>query len=84
MDDTTLIKWDRAVLGVDGNAGFALLGPDIQEGEAEFVPIDDCPIPDSRKDEKEAWAATQALRRLERRLGRRLSYYLGPSHPRHR
>ena len=27
---------ERAELGVDGNCGFALVGPDLQVGEAEF------------------------------------------------
>ena len=34
-----LAEYGRVELGVDGNAGFALLGPDLQEGEAEFVEI---------------------------------------------
>jgi len=72
-----------AILGVDGNAGFALIGPDLQEGESEFVCIDDAPPRWTRKDQKECWAATQALRRLEARLGFRVGYYVGPSHPMH-
>jgi hypothetical protein len=32
-------QYGRAVLGIDGNAGFALLGGDLQEGEAEFVEV---------------------------------------------
>lgn len=34
------MKMRRALVGVDGNCGFALLGEDIQSGEAEFVEID--------------------------------------------
>jgi len=30
---------ERAQLFVDGNCGMALLGPDLQEGWSEFVPI---------------------------------------------
>lgn len=30
---------ERAELGIDGNCGFALLGENIQDGEAEFVEI---------------------------------------------
>ena len=76
------MTYERAELGIDGNAGFALLGPDIQEGEAEFVKV---PPEDGVKSlhDRECWAATQAYRALEKRLGRRLSYYIGPSHPRH-
>lgn len=31
--------YDRCELGIDGSHAFALLGADIQEGEAEFVQI---------------------------------------------
>ena len=30
---------ERAEIGIDGNCGFALLGEDLQVGEAEFVEI---------------------------------------------
>lgn len=67
---------NRAELGVDGNCGFALLGPDLQEGESEFVEIvapDDGDI-----------ASRKALQKLRDRLGRPdLSYFIGPSHPKH-
>lgn len=70
---------ERAELGIDGNCGFALLGPDIQAGEAEFVEI-------TPTDRGEYWdqrtAAFEALRRLRARLNKpELSYYIGPSHP---
>lgn len=88
---------ERAELGIDGNCGFALLGPDIQEGEAEFVEIrsvDESKIPGGRHE----WftgevrslhtqgaklaACKQALEKLRTRLNRpELSYYFGPSHP---
>lgn len=86
MTDATpaanMAKYDRAELGIDGNAGFALLGPDLQEGEAEFVEVV------QRKDEPlhiaECRAATAAFAKLKERLGLpTLSYYIGPSHPRH-
>ncbi len=72
----------RAELGVDGNAGFALLGENIQEGECEFVEVVQA------KDEPlhiaECRAATEAYKRLKERLGLpHLSYWIGPSHPRH-
>ncbi len=78
-------KWKgtTATLGIDGNAGFALVGPDLQEGEAEFVCIDDAPERWTALRDKQCWAATQALRRLEARLGGRLGYYVSPSHPMH-
>jgi hypothetical protein len=76
------IEYKRAELGVDGNAGFALLGPDIQAGEAEFVTLN------QREDEllsiAERRAAKQALSKLRERLDMpNLSYYIGSSYPGH-
>lgn len=82
----------RAELGVDGNAGFALLGEDLQVGEAEFVEIA-LPLEaskDPHRYHKAEWvraatiAATKAYRALKARLSDRdFTYYLGPSHPDH-
>ena len=36
---------ERAHLGIDGNCGFALLGVNLQEGEAEFVEIEPISVP---------------------------------------
>lgn len=72
--------FERAELGVDGNCGFALLGEDIQAGEAEFVEV--MKRPGEHIDYARERAATRAYRKLEARLGRRLSYYIGTSHPR--
>lgn len=73
---------ERAIIGIDGNAGFALLGEDLQVGESEFVVV---PGEDGELNlsQRECWAATQAFRALEKRLGRQLSYELAPSHPRY-
>jgi hypothetical protein len=74
----------RAELGVDGNCGFALLGEDIQVGEAEFVEFaTDAPKGSSQWERAAEHAATKALHKLEARLNKKLSYYIGPSHPRH-
>lgn len=83
---------ERAELGVDGNAGFALLGEDLQSGEAEFAAIG-LPLEaskDPNRYHKSEWvsaakrATTAAYRALQARLpGRKFSYYLGPSHPDH-
>src|ERR1017187_4496114 len=83
---------ERAELGVDGNAGFALLGENIQDGEAEFVEID-LPIEASKDPDryhKSEWvreakiAINRAHRALKARLpDRKFSYYLGNSHPDH-
>jgi hypothetical protein len=63
----------------DGNAGGALMGENIQDGESEFVCIDDCPLneygrPIHTGTSVFRWACTQALRRLEKRIGQRLGY----------
>jgi hypothetical protein len=83
---------ERAELGVDGNCGFARLGPDLQEGEAEFVEIA-LPVEASKDPNRyhhSEWvsaaktAATTAYRKLKARLAdRQFSYYLGSSHPDH-
>ena len=67
------IEYDRAELGVDGDHAFALLGPNIQEGEAEFIPCNR---------DNYALAAKEAFATLRARLVMpELSYYIGPSHP---
>ena len=75
----------RALLGIDGNCGFALLGDDIQSGEAEFVeiiPVD--PYGDELPSAAACRAATKAYRRLMDRLPDEVfSYRLDPSHPRY-
>ena len=75
---------ERAEIGVDGNCGFALLGEDLQQGEAEFVLIDTAAQKYSSEWEDAACrAATKALSNLHKRLpDKHFSYYLGPSHPR--
>jgi hypothetical protein len=78
-----LADYGRAHLGIDGNCGFALLGPDIQEGEAEFVEIAPtreaayhAPLGDKLT------ACKSALQKLRDRLNLpNLSYYFGESHP---
>jgi hypothetical protein len=45
---------DRAELGIDGNCGFALIGADLQEGEAEFVeiePVNSTLLPNTRHEQ---------------------------------
>ena len=81
----------RAELGVDGNCGFALLGPDIQAGEAEFVEIrygsNDATHSDRLEMAERAHEATlsackTALVSLRKRLNApNMRYYFGPSHP---
>lgn len=75
---------ERAELGVDGDHAFALLGEDIQSGEAVFVKVENGDAWRTMdKVAAERRAATKALRQLSEKLGRPLSYYIGPSHPDH-
>lgn len=74
---------ERAELGIDGNCGFARLGENIQEGEAEFEEII-CDSPKWTSDYCNAAkrAINIAHRRLKARLApREFSYYLGESYP---
>lgn len=71
------LKYGRAQLGIDGNCGFALLGVDLQEGEAEFSEVREPGGVDSQLS-----ASKRALCQLRERLGMPdLGYYFGPSHP---
>jgi hypothetical protein len=72
----------RAELGIDGNCGFALLGENIQDGEAEFVEV--VQMKDEPLHIAESRAATKAYNQLKARLGLpHLSYFIGTSHPRY-
>lgn len=75
----------RAVLGVDGNCGFALLGDDLQSGEAEFVEIvSGDPVGTKEWAEAASRASTTAYRKLQDRLSdQQFSYRLDESHPRY-
>lgn len=71
---------ERAELGIDGNCGFALLGPNIQEGEAEFEEFSgDLHTTEGAKAAKRA--INRAYQRLKARINRPISYFLGESHP---
>ena len=67
-------------LSIDGNAGCALLGPDLQEGEAEFVTIDETEFNDGYRNAARR-ACVRALRALQKRCypddGFSLPYYTG-------
>lgn len=72
----------RAELGVDGNAGFALLGEDLQSGEAEFETIKtDAAKYSSEWEQAAKRAINLAFQRLKARIDEPISYYLGTSHP---
>ncbi len=72
------VNYTRAELGIDGNAAYALLGLNLQVGEAEFVTVE-MTDDDEYLSHAEMRAAKQALARLRARLGMpELSYYLGP------
>lgn len=55
-------------LSVDGNAGCALLGPDLQEGEAEFEVIDEAEKNDGYEPAARR-AIIRAFNRLKARCG---------------
>ena len=74
-----LAAYGRAELGIDGNCGYALLGPDLQQGEAEFWEIKQ---PNTNETLAQCFACRIALQRLRDRLNLpQLSYYFGTSHP---
>ena len=68
----------RAVLSVDGDSACALLGENLQEGEAEVVKIE---YTEGKNDYNgyiyERRAAFEALHRLRNRLGMHITYALG-------
>jgi hypothetical protein len=73
---------ERAELGIDGNCGFALIGENLQEGEAEFEEF--AGDPKTSEGMRQAkLAINRAYQRLKGRIGRPISYYLGESHPDH-
>ena len=87
----------RALIGIDENCGFALLGPNIQEGEVEFVEIDATEPEEGNRYYSTEWreaaerAASEALAALRARLGATnrtdpntwITYALDESHPRY-
>lgn len=73
---------ERAELGIDGNCGFALVGADLQVGEAEFEEIRGTELnPDPTSAGAKKQAISRAFTRLKARIGKPISYYLGRSHP---
>ena len=75
---------DRALLRVDGDHAFALLGSDIQSGEVEFVKVEsDALVGTSEWISAASAAATKAYRKLQARLNKpNMTYALDRSHPR--
>ncbi len=69
---------ERALLFVDGNAGCALLGEDLQSGEVEFVKIDHEATRGTGKYPAKI-ACTRAYRRLKARLPNREFSYVWQS-----
>jgi hypothetical protein len=75
---------DRVWLSMDGNAGCALLGENIQEGECEFVTIDAVHVKEYGQYRAEKIAINRAFTALKKRLGREtMPYYIAPGHPDH-
>ena len=73
------MRLERAVLSIDGNCGCALLGDNLQEGEAEFVEI--VPRADEHLYHAEVRACWAALNNLRKRLGRPITYAWHPRKP---
>ena len=80
---------NTAVLNIDGNCGFALIGRNIQEGECAFVCVDgfhesvlneDGSVDPYQLKKAEKWAMSQALRNLKKRLGYSFGYYIEADH----
>lgn len=63
------VKLERAELGIDGNCGFALVGADLQIGEAEFEEIR---ATDLNPDPNSTGAKKQAINRAYQRLKARI------------
>lgn len=70
---------ERAILSVDGNAGCALLGEDLQVGEAEFVEV--AQRPGEQLYEAEVRACWAAFQKLRMRLGKEMTYAWYPRRP---
>ncbi|MFN4282662.1 MAG: hypothetical protein ACK4NA_08485 [Alphaproteobacteria bacterium] len=70
---------DRASLGIAGGKAYAVVGPDLEEGEAVFVSIRR--KPGEPLHEAQRRAAHQALEKLEQRLGCQLIYFWTPHAP---
>ena len=70
----------RAQLGIDGNCGFALLGENLQEGEAEFEEFTGDPKT-SEGARQAKFAINRAYQRLKARISRPISYFISESHP---
>lgn len=76
--------YEVAEVGIDGDCGYALLGPNLQEGEAEFVQIPEPNHVDDRRAQK-MWACQEAMWRLRKRLELpNLTYHMSSSHPNYR
>lgn len=68
---------EKAELGIDGNCGFALLGENLQEGEAEFFEV-----PEPKGVDEQCYAAKKALYKLRERLNKpNLGHFYGSLHP---
>lgn len=66
--------YERAEVGVDGNCGYALLGPNLQDGECEFVEVLYSPDESPYDSERRAWG--EALSNLRNRLGAFIPYFV--------
>lgn len=79
-----MTRMRRAVLGIDGNCGYALIGVNLQEGEAEFVEIEtEAERGTSEWNRAASIACSKAFLRLKERLAPEIiTFALGDTHPR--
>jgi hypothetical protein len=71
----------RALIGIDGNCGFAGIGHLAESPDWEFVEI----VGDPKDPDAQRGAAAQALQRLREKLApEHITYALDGSHPRAR
>lgn len=68
-----------ASLGILGGKAYAVVGPDLAEGEAAYVAVK--PRRGKALHEAQRRAAYQALEKLEERLGQPLIYFWTPYPP---
>ena len=69
--------WKRFELSLDGDHACALLGPDLQSGEAEFVKIEGWPKATYKQEHAAMSAAYEAL---AKRIGARLPFDIVREH----
>jgi hypothetical protein len=74
--DALINEYGSVRLSMDGNAGCALLGPDLMEGEVCFVEVGPhLKIKGETASSPERRAMAQAMRKMRERCGRSVPYH---------